>query len=462
MHQEIEPQGHCELIEKARRAGPQACNMLRKVVALYAASKEFPTGVEVVSEEGRRAVSEACSSIYVFFNHFYPSFFEGNNNSHLKQSLEYQKEYSDDDSMSKLGRRMAPHFNWLEYYCETRGEDCQKLVDAVIDNLFISDKDRQILKEELKPDSTDEDVYRLLHAPKELPGLRFLPGYRALEWNTEENEGPVYKIVLSEKALSERIDFEAVSGRQFLIATLGDVYDLENLFLYRTSSKAGAVSQRPVVSGIVVSEPKAHIGYAIFDIDKTLYRYWKKDDSEWQRAVIKAMNGLNQSGIPIGIWSCNYERVVKMWSEIIKDETGISTPLLTYWGNWPFHTINFTYPGSEYAKRAYWWSKKHIEKYMQKNFGEAWQAPIPKDDFYKKHFLTLKRAEADGYGYKAPFLLALWKKDLSQEERNNLFAHGTLIDDYKEYLESVLTFGYNFVHVPGSKEASPTNILKFI
>jgi hypothetical protein len=421
-----------EFAVRTEEAARDVCNMFRKLAILRDESDGIQPGA--LSTEQQQVIQSAYDSAFDFFNRFYPGYFDqkySSNINYLKSLGEYAQEKEVPDySFAGSGASL-----WEANHYRIRQKSCHGFIDDIMDEFDpADDKEGKLeVSRQITPMISNQDIFKLFHAPENFPGIRFLPVYRALEWNPEATGEKVIVHLPQNSHDDGRIDFENQYGRQFFIASAGNTYQLEHL-----------INHKPVVVAVSGQPSSARTEFGIFDIDGTLDKDdMSEGDIEMRRQVLTAFADRK---IPVGLWSRSLKGRVEWFADKFNSETGIRIFPQISFDHWPFsncRVIDIKYNFDPVIERKIWSIRKIAERVSDCGFTELpWSAT-------ELHTI-LNQAFTNGCidELKAPLLIALWEKNLSEKARMSLFHQGTLINNDSQSLESALSLGYNFIHVP--------------
>jgi hypothetical protein len=310
-----------------------------------------------------------------------------------------------------------------------------------------------------------EELWRLSGAPKGMEGLRFLPGFRLLNWQQEPGDD-VLTVVYELGDLRDYLRLRKANGREFFIASTSGAYGWEGIVrsIGEGVKVYGVVpTKRPILS----NDP-----YLIFDRDGTLTSYAKpytKPYEAFKKIRRILLETLTSMGIKYGLWSRNEASEVNWFAKKLSSSMVSFNPVV-HFGNWPFFDTKtnpryylslssldqvITSVSKEQIfqkiKEQPQLVKQELRKYAGECFGKRSLQAISKIIFqYIYQFCT--RDPEDLLEAKVPLFVAITSDELNQEDRVSLIRNGVLVNDSEWSVPSVVLFGYNFIHVDNPKD----------
>ncbi|HLL61337.1 MAG TPA: hypothetical protein VK338_06480 [Candidatus Nitrosocosmicus sp.] len=340
-----------------------------------------------------------------------------------------------------------------------------RLADSEFAPKALSSIEETILKEfnlptdEVYPTSIEE-LIRWSGAPEQCVGLRFLPGFRKLNFRPDKDKGIFLSLAYEPGISHDRIRLQTQHGREFYIASTHGLYGVEHLLESMNASIT--------VNQVVPAKPDLP-PYVIFDRDGTLTsiaRYDLFDEKErkyfldFKRHRYGLLREMSKRGIPFGVWTRATSGDAQHLSSVVKSKIRAKVHPAYDFGNWPgLYTegaershghIEFTpVPIEEIADQIDGLSdevKNTLQEYCAQNFGEhdiSQLAVIIHD--YLQYCLTFETRASpwhdemkkpffiEALEAKIPLFAAIIDKSLTDEERVALITSGVLVNDARQF-----------------------------
>ncbi len=338
------------------------------------------------------------------------------------------------------------------------------------------------------PDDIDQ-LKELVGVPKQYPGIRFMPGFRQLNWDTQGRDP--HTAIVNPQRVEDRIKLRKPFGREFYLGSTHGLYGAENIFEFRQT--------RPEVSGIEFSEAdNTQPPYILFDRDWTLTApYIDRDKQpERYRAFVlqrdQLLLDLAQKAIPFGLWTRATPGDASSLVESVKKELGVMFSPAYDFGNWPgmvFYDPHLVPGYDPFSKQNRWRGvdvafdpisademrtkvsalspavRKEVVRYAHSTFGTADINAVPNTIFdFLDHGIKYEEPKAPRFPEnhnplqeavlqaKVPAFVSLLAPDLDDRTRIALLRGGVLIDDREASIVSAIKFGYNFIYVKNSEQ----------
>lgn len=431
--------------EYLQAAGADGLGLVRKIIRYNQVVQGITYGL--FNDEQRLAAGDLAEGVGRFWRNYYPAFvqFEG------KLPIQSQIDFLTDEAERRTERDFSwthsetAAADWRQWYEENFTGICHRQATDLLDILELP---QAVL--DLDAYATDWQIIQTVGAPEKTPGLRFLPGYRCLEWQTR-GSAESFKLVFGERWQDGKIWLENPEGRRFFIASTSGALGIEELLRGLRSQQINIS-----ISEAVFANDLPAVEFALFDIDRTLQIYrsggWmgSYEDVTTMQMIkdrTKCLKNLAARGIKIGLWSRNSQETVEGFASRLQKETGVNIYSCISLDNWPFLITKET-PGDRYVfevlgeaeikRRVSQSAEKMGLTIDSKNWARRIRDLLAEVNMRAKRPFVLEA--------KAPCLAALWLgKDNPQIAR--AMWDGVIVNDAAETLKSALVLGFSFVHV---------------
>jgi hypothetical protein len=421
--------------EYLESAGKIGCDLVRAMGDVTGCVGEI--GEDELPDQVRQKLFNLHNIGKLYYSTFFPGYFDNHYLSQYRLSQNF-------DILLGYARDNIPDFSWAgsgaeswrKHHLQMRPRSIMRIVNELMDDMGLPES----LIVPLLSKYSDSTIYAILSAPIDKPGMRFLPGFRKLEWGKDPDG---YLAVYGMDRTEGKMVLETPSGQQFFIASTAGWAGLERLFSRENLNlKLKGASEN--------KQPK-NIPYVLFDINGTLDDS-SEDRQERNRNVEirkKALLDLQKKGIQMGLWSRNPADVVTRFAEEIYLETGIKLSPKISFDHWPFvdwTVINFTYRNGPQYKLDIW-PVTRIQEVIQNQLSKL--DPLRSSENAAQQIFDFLQLYRDYIilESKAPNLLALWEKNLSNQEREALYWSGVMVNNDTNNLVSAVHFGHSFIYL---------------
>lgn len=418
--------------EYLQQAGEDGLKLVRQIVRYNCSIQGITYGL--FNDEQRQAAGDLAVGAEKFWRNYFQDFVDLQGKPPFQNTTDFLREEAGKQVLEVVNEGVEGLQKWWQ---EHFASICKRKSTELLELLELPET---VLA--LDPKVEDSEIISVIGALEKAPGLRFLPGYRRLEWQTQPT-AESFKLILGEKWVDGKIWLENQEGRRFFIASTAGASGLEEL-LRRGQAKI-AISE--VVSNNLLPETE----FTLFDIDGTLKVYDEDGEAttpEMVRARTVTIKKLSQQGIKVGLWSRSKQGTVEWFGKRLEQETGVKINPCLSLDNWPFLTVDEKV-WDRYVFKA--WGEAEMERHINQSAakmglkidGNLWARRIHDllADINKpaqKPFVL----EA-----KAPLMAALWLGRDNPGMARKMWDGGVIINDATETLKSALSLGFNFIHV---------------
>ena len=422
-------------VEHLQAAGEDGVQLVRQIVRYNRSIQGVTYGL--FNDEQRQAAGDLAVGAEKFWRNYFPDFIDQEGRLLVQRQIDFFREEA-----KEQGDEILPADDWSKLNEKNFAKNCQRELAELLIALNLP---QVVLC--LDKDVSNQEIIQMIGASEKAPGLRFLPGYRKLEWQTQST-AESFKLVLGEKRTDGKIWLENQEGRRFFIASTNGFLGLEKLLKL--------MEVKITINDLVTTNSLQKTEAVLLDIDETL-RIVKSDRPDYEEDVTTPemirdrttlIKKLAQKGIQVGLWSRNDPEDVDEFGDKLEQETGTQiTPRLDF-GKWPFLWIRkLSWDRYSYIPDG----KSEIERRVKesaKKMGliidsKLWVKRIV--DLFSN--VKIRAQRADILEAKAPQLAALWIGNINPEIGKKMWDGGVTVNDSPRTLPSALKLGFNFIHV---------------